>query len=66
MHRPGAYREHRTTLTSRMTPMSIDSGEPYPGQNLTISQLLHAAHKKLQGTIFVGERFVWISVLING
>ena len=38
--------------------LSIDDDESYLGQNLSISQLLHTAKRKLQGTVF-GGRFVW-------
>ena len=38
-------------------PLSIDSGEMYPGSNLSISQLLGATKRKLQGSTF-GGRFV--------
>ena len=33
---------------------SIDSDEPYLGQSLSISQLLRAVKRKLQGTVFGG------------
>ena len=40
--------------------MSVSTGgnETYPGQNLSISQLLYAVRKKLQDACFAG-RFVW-------
>ena len=38
--------------------VSVDCDESYLGQNLSISQLLHAAKMKLQSTAF-SEWFVW-------
>ena len=37
---------------------SIGGGKFYPGQDLSVSQLIHAARRKLQDTIFSG-RYVW-------
>jgi hypothetical protein len=39
-------------------PISLDGNESYPAQNFSISQLLHAAKRKLQSTTS-GGRFVW-------
>ena len=36
---------------------SVDDGGFYPGQDLSASQLLHAARKKMQG-IMLGKRYV--------
>ena len=48
---------------SPSTKMSATvGGEPYPGQGLSVSQLLYAARKKLQGSIFAGrcaQKVVW-------
>ena len=40
---------------------SIGSSDSYPGQDLSISQLLHAVRKKLQDTLF-GRRCGWMFI----
>jgi len=49
----------RIRLAFGMPTMSIsaDLDEFYPGQNLSVSQLLHAAKRKLRGNT-LGGRFV--------
>ena len=51
-----------------MASASIDNREYYPGQNFSISQLLYATEKKLQGATF-GGRYVlavlWRSTIIT-
>ena len=42
---------------------SDHGGEFYPGRDLSISQLLQAARKKLQDTLF-GGRHVWAVIVM--
>ena len=42
----------RTPITMSI---SVGAGESYPGRSFSISQLLHAAKRKLQGTTFAGR-----------
>jgi len=39
-------------------PNSVGSVDSYPGQDLSVLQLLHAARKKMQDTT-LGGRWVW-------
>jgi len=52
-------RVRQIRLSLQVTTMSIPFvyDEPYPGHDCSISQLLHAAKRKLQGTTS-GGRFV--------
>jgi hypothetical protein len=43
--------------------ISVD-GESYPGQGLSVSQLLYAAKRKLQGTSLDG-RCVWMVTMMS-
>ena len=42
----------RTPVTMSI---SVGAGESYPGRSFSVSQLLHAAKRKLQGTTFTGR-----------
>ena len=42
----------------------IDDGESYPGRGLSVSQLLYAAKKKLQGTSLDGM-CVWTVTMMS-
>lgn len=66
-HRPKVLIRAVITATTRGAPTqlsfrapitmsaSVGNGESYPGRSFTVSQLVYAAKRKLQGTMFAGR-----------
>jgi len=46
---------YASVSSTTMEPMSTDNEESYPGIDFSISQLLYATKKKLQGVTFRGR-----------
>ena len=65
-HRKGGDKRERSSAFARRTRINVlvssltmstspDNGESYPGRSFSISQLLYAAKRKLQGTMLGGR-----------